>query len=334
MAGRARHLRLAGHEQRLRHQRADDAGLSGSRNLQPFQRRVVADVVRRVAVRDLPQDLAAIEADRRDAAVGRLDDRQALDRQPGTAALTTATAARAASGGWCRRRWRQCRGRCAAPARGRCRTFRDRHRRSSRSRAHRHRRARAGQRAALDVVHVVLRGIGLDQSEHARRSARVHVQDARLGIERAARPDGSAAVDRQLQRAERSLGAADRRRRVDRSDLVTRDDLLRFGAQFGREVDQVVLREAVQIVLKDPAACVERKRLRRRVPLARARRLSRPAALRSARSAVPVTRSRTKRNACLVGCASALIALPLTVMSTRMGAHGMSWSQMPWCTVW
>ena len=44
----------------------------------------------------------------------------------------------------------------------------------------------------------------------------------------------------------------------------------------------------------------------------------------------PVTRSNMYTQACLVGCAIALIGLPLTVMSTRIGAHGMSMSQMPW----
>ena len=38
---------------------------------------MIADVVRRVAVRDLPEDFALIQADRGDAAVRRLRDRQA-----------------------------------------------------------------------------------------------------------------------------------------------------------------------------------------------------------------------------------------------------------------
>src|SRR5262245_22533543 len=49
---------------------------------------------------------------------------------------------------------------------------------------------------------------------------------------------------------------------------------------------------------------------------------------------VPVTRSNTYRNACLVGCATALIVRPSIVISTSMGAHGMSESQIPWCTSW
>ena len=45
-----------------------------------LQRRMIADAVGRLAVRDLPDDLAAIEVDRGDAAVRRLQERQALRR--------------------------------------------------------------------------------------------------------------------------------------------------------------------------------------------------------------------------------------------------------------
>src|SRR6185436_16883721 len=38
----------------------------------------------------------------------------------------------------------------------------------------------------------------------------------------------------------------------------------------------------------------------------------------------PVSRLNTYRNACLVGCAIALTVRPFTVMSARIGAHGMS----------
>ena len=56
-------------------------GLTGLRNVQTLQRRMIADVVRRVAVRHLPGDLAAIQVDRRDGAVRRLENRQALDER-------------------------------------------------------------------------------------------------------------------------------------------------------------------------------------------------------------------------------------------------------------
>src|SRR5436190_12436256 len=42
----------------------------------------------------------------------------------------------------------------------------------------------------------------------------------------------------------------------------------------------------------------------------------------------PVMRSNTKRNPCLVACATALIGLPFTLMSARSGAAGMSRSQI------
>src|SRR5882762_701044 len=44
----------------------------------------------------------------------------------------------------------------------------------------------------------------------------------------------------------------------------------------------------------------------------------------------PVSRLKTYKKACLVGCATALTSFPLTVMSTSIGAQGMSMSQRPW----
>ena len=46
-------------------------------------------------------------------------------------------------------------------------------------------------------------------------------------------------------------------------------------------------------------------------------------------SGCPVTRSKRKTHDCLVGWATALTTLPFIVRSSRMGAHGMSQSQMP-----
>ena len=56
---------------------------------------------------------------------------------------------------------------------------------------------------------------------------------------------------------------------IDRPDLVSRDQLLPFGAELGGEVDQVVAREAIAIVLEQVAVRIEREGLRRRVPLSR-----------------------------------------------------------------
>ena len=85
---------------------------------------------------------------------------------------------------------------------------------------------------------------GGHEAEHAERLGRRDVEDVRLGIERAAGPVRSAAGGRHRQRGERTLGAADDRRREDRTELVARRDLLRFGAQLRREVDQIVDRRA------------------------------------------------------------------------------------------
>ena len=65
---------------------------AGSRNRQPFERRVVAHGVRRLAVGDLPDDLPLAEIDRRDASPWRFDERQPLDREPAAAALALAVA--------------------------------------------------------------------------------------------------------------------------------------------------------------------------------------------------------------------------------------------------
>src|SRR5262245_41097959 len=83
--------RFASDEQRLGDERTDDAVLTRARNRHPLQRRMIPNVVRRVAVRDLPEDLALVEADRTDAAVRRLDDWQPLDGD-GRTTFSAATA--------------------------------------------------------------------------------------------------------------------------------------------------------------------------------------------------------------------------------------------------
>src|SRR5262245_27954801 len=93
-------LRIAHHHERLRHHETD-AGrprLTGLRNSLPAERRMVANVVGRVAVRHLPDNVAAIEIDRGDRAVWRLENRDPVDRQSATAAATTCSCAAA---GWC-----------------------------------------------------------------------------------------------------------------------------------------------------------------------------------------------------------------------------------------
>ena len=100
--------------------------------------------------------------------------------------------------------------------------------------------------------------------------------------------------------------AAQHRRREERPDLVALDDLERFRAQRRREVDQVVDRHALPIERRR----LGRERLRRAGPLLRAPSTAAPAAPRSARSARRSRDSSTNRNACFVGCASALTRRP------------------------
>ena len=59
-----RHLRVAEDDQRFGDHQSDAALLAGLRNVQTAQRRVVAHRVRRVAVRHLKHEIAAIQIDR------------------------------------------------------------------------------------------------------------------------------------------------------------------------------------------------------------------------------------------------------------------------------
>src|SRR5256885_9115147 len=55
--------------------------LARLRNRQPFERRMIADVVRRVAVRHLPENLAAIEIDGGDRAERRRSEEHTSELQ-------------------------------------------------------------------------------------------------------------------------------------------------------------------------------------------------------------------------------------------------------------
>src|SRR5205823_13576459 len=73
---------FAGYQQRLRDHRADAATLAGSWNIQAFQRRMILHIIRRLTVRHLPNDLAAVQVDRRNLPVRRPDDRKtSLERR-------------------------------------------------------------------------------------------------------------------------------------------------------------------------------------------------------------------------------------------------------------
>ena len=85
MAGRGGHFGIALDHQRFCDQRSGVLpGLAGGRNVQAFERRIIADVIGRRSARNLPSDFAAVNIDGRDAPIGRLDDRESLDVQPGS----------------------------------------------------------------------------------------------------------------------------------------------------------------------------------------------------------------------------------------------------------
>src|SRR5207249_6261787 len=127
-------------------------------------------------------------ADRADAPVRRLSDRQSLDGEPpATAPLATAATAgpTAPSSGWCGGA-RRAGGDHGAAGPWRC--------------AHGGSGPRSGERIALDVVHVVLRWVGLDEAERTWRPPGVHIDDMGLGIVGAAGPHRPSATDRHLDR--------------------------------------------------------------------------------------------------------------------------------------
>ena len=147
----------------------------------PLQRRVIADRVRRVAVRHLPHQLAVVEIDRGEHAVRRLDERQTLHGQAAAAAA-------------CRRRRR--RRRRAAPRRGAAAAARRRVRRGRAAAAALRRVGRAAEarafalderlpRGARDVADVGEPGRRLDQADRRDRViARLRVDDVRFRIVR------------------------------------------------------------------------------------------------------------------------------------------------------
>src|SRR5207244_2442820 len=85
--------------QSLRGQRAEVTGPAGARDVKALQRRMIFDVVRSLAMGDLPAEFAFLQVDGRDRSVGRLDQRQALYGEAGAAAFTTTSSAAPASSG-------------------------------------------------------------------------------------------------------------------------------------------------------------------------------------------------------------------------------------------
>ena len=204
---------------------------------------MVADVVRRLAMRDLPEDLAAAHVDRADRAVRRLEQRQPFDAERHL--------------------------RLAARGITRCRPLRGRA-------WHSERPPPADEPEPPDVRGPVTAlpstyamsdcpGSGAMRPLLTTEPARRDVEDAGLRIERAAGPVRAAVLARQPQGAERPVDLAHDGRRVERSEFVLRRDLERLLAQLRREVDEVVGRHALPVERRR----LGRERLRRRVPLAR-----------------------------------------------------------------
>src|SRR6185436_10981004 len=85
---------LTGDHERLGDEHTNAAGAAagagrpaGARDVQALERGIVLDRIGRVAVRDLPYQFTLVEIDRADAAVRRLDQRQALDRHAAATAV-------------------------------------------------------------------------------------------------------------------------------------------------------------------------------------------------------------------------------------------------------
>ena len=79
--GKREEASFTGDHERLGDERPDSALPSGPRNRESLQKRMIADVVRRLTVRNLPEQRALLQIDRRDSTVRRLDQRQPLHRR-------------------------------------------------------------------------------------------------------------------------------------------------------------------------------------------------------------------------------------------------------------
>ncbi len=101
MIRRGGDLTVARDHQVLGHQGADiEARLAGAGHVDALERRIVADRIGRVAMRDLPDDVTLVHVDRADGRVRRLQQRQALDGE--VAETATTTAGRRVSAAWAR----------------------------------------------------------------------------------------------------------------------------------------------------------------------------------------------------------------------------------------
>jgi hypothetical protein len=75
----------------------------------------------------------------------------------------------------------------------------------------------------------------------------VNIKAVGFRIERTARPVGTTDIGRQHQRGNRRLGAIDGRRGIQRPETILVGNRFGFGAQFRRQVVQIVARDALAI---------------------------------------------------------------------------------------
>ena len=84
-----------GDDECLRHEDTNAADAARARNGHALQRRMILDVVGRIAMRDLPDEITFVQIDGCDPAIRRLHKRQSLNGHPTPTAfaITTASAA-------------------------------------------------------------------------------------------------------------------------------------------------------------------------------------------------------------------------------------------------
>ena len=255
---------------------------------------MIADVIRRVAVRHLPDDLAAIEIDRGDRAVGRLEDRHARRRAARRRHRRRRSGAAAAVG------------RAAPPAREARPPPHAAPRPAPRARGESAAQQSPGPRTSVNgrpampetyLMSEKFGGGGTSDPDVMPTLFAFAIRGVRFRIVGDAGPVGAADRVAHVDRAEQAVDAAEHRRVVHpRRHLVALDVLERLRAHLRREVDQIV-RHLRGSCARRPAAwsgtAASGSSSRP------ARRTSAPAAL---RSATPAARSRDRRRTGTPAC--------------------------------
>ena len=227
-------LAFASDDQRLGHQRADVVRLlAGARDVQTFERLVIAHHVGCLAMSDPPDDFSFIEIDGGDRSIRGLDQRQAVDVHRNITAASPFF-----------------RGLRRIGARVFARASHDLHFFSR------------GPGDVVDIGDFLRRRNEPDRFKTS--VACIGVDDVRLRIVRPARPVGAAGSGPERERAERAVAPAHNGWRIDGAQVVFRGNGLRTLAKRGREIDQIVDGDAITAVSRR----LRGNRLRRGVPLA------------------------------------------------------------------